>query len=334
MAHSSNPSNPSNFNHSTNHSARRGFSFKLPIARSLMSAPAVWGKMPTHADFITHAMKSGHTQAWTQWLSFNAAQTKIVKPTENQTSMHYVKSPKQAWLSTQDPNTQNKAQNALSNHQATSFMLQAEELAFSKNDFVVGVIFNSMDKVGRKHPFIVYTTAKKRWLKQYWERPQHIAQDWQFWLGQLIKTTFEQSLVIAHAELSAEALNKLNNTLQTQLLLAIQQMWQLHAPRWTQFLLLPPKHPSAQQCQEIINKLLSVSALQTHPLADDSDSHHSRSDPIQPEALKGVQHMPWADWPYRMWRASSKNAFWQQDSQGRYIGAAEKLSQLKVPSFY
>ena len=44
--------------------------------------------------------------------------------------------------------------------------------------------------------------------------------------------------------------------------------------------------------------------------------------------LHGVRHLPWADWPHRLQGARAESAFWQQDAEGRFIGAANRLQKL------
>jgi type VI secretion system protein ImpM len=49
---------------------------------------------------------------------------------------------------------------------------------------------------------------------------------------------------------------------------------------------------------------------------------------IPPPRLHGVRHLPWADWPHRLQGARAESAFWQQDAEGRFIGAANRLQKL------
>jgi type VI secretion system protein ImpM len=291
----------------------------------LMSSPSVWGKFPTSSDFISFGIKSDHALSWTNWLSSHAPP--VIQPKTKQSSSRALHT--FPWT-----NLDTKFNGIPSNEQAVCFMLQPNELFFARNKYVIGVILHSVDKTGRKHPFIVYSLANRRWLKLYWERDHHNAKDWQFWLCQLIQCAFEKSLDLIDADLDVDALSKANNQLQSQLLQSIQQLWHLHSPGWSQFLYFSVKRPSSQQCQDIIDAFLQMSKISSSLSPAQIDSSMDKQTQTPLNLLKGVQRMPWADWPYRMWRARSTNAFWQQDAQGRYIGASERLSHLKVALFY
>lgn len=44
--------------------------------------------------------------------------------------------------------------------------------------------------------------------------------------------------------------------------------------------------------------------------------------------LHGVRYLPWADWPERLQGPRVESAFWQQDAEGRFFGAANRLQKL------
>lgn len=126
--------------------------FQKFIAARLITPPAIWGKLPAHADFVRSGMRHGESQGWQPWLARQAAQV-----------------------------GQGGALPA-------AFVLPPGELAFAPHCFVLGVITPSMDKTGRQHPLLVYQLARPRWVERYFEAQavQSGADDWLFWLARAV----------------------------------------------------------------------------------------------------------------------------------------------------
>lgn len=126
-----------------------------PFGDWRVTPPAIWGKLPDHADFVRSGMRHGELEAWASWLdgeSPNAGADASVKA---------VAVP-------------------------AAFVLPPGTLAFARRRFVLGVIAPSIDRVGRHHPLVVYQQAHPRWVLNHFEVQLRQPRDWQFWLARAV----------------------------------------------------------------------------------------------------------------------------------------------------
>ena len=124
------------------------------IAARVISSPAIWGKLPGHADFVRSGVRHGESDAWRPWLAEHCetATTDV------------------------DPLVVPPA----------SFVLPPATLACSPRHFVVGVIAPSVDRVGRRHPLLVYQMARPRWVERHFRSNAGQPLDWFFWLARVV----------------------------------------------------------------------------------------------------------------------------------------------------
>ena len=92
---------------------------------------------------------------------------------------------------------------------------------------------------------------------------------------------------------------------------AVDQVWALHEPGWSEWLGRAPM-PAEQEALTIL--MAQFGRLGGQDAAD---------------PLRGVYHLPWADWPERTLRAVNPHpAFWLQDCDGGYVNASDNVLQL------
>lgn len=120
-----------------------------------ITPPAIWGKLPNHADFVRSGMRHGELEAWASWLDGQA------------------------------PNAGADA-SAKAVALPAAFVLPPGTLAFARRRFVLGVIAPSIDRVGRHHPLLVYQQAHPRWVLKHFEVQLRQPCDWQFWLARAV----------------------------------------------------------------------------------------------------------------------------------------------------
>jgi type VI secretion system protein ImpM len=234
------------------------------IAARVISSPAIWGKLPGHADFVRSGVRHGESDAWRPWLAEHCetATTDV------------------------DPLVVPPA----------SFVLPPATLACSPRHFVVGVIAPSVDRVGRRHPLLVYQMARPRWVERHFRSNAGQPLDWFFWLAR----------VVGHHLRKGSDVMKLER--------AVRAQWELHAPQWSD---IAGRHPGPDHAAARARAQLAFDEW-----ADPVDS----SDPAH--RLVGVRHLPWADWPQRLQGRHGASAFWQQDTAGGYVNAVVRLKDL------
>lgn len=269
------------------------------IARA--SAPAVWGKLPSHGDFIQHGIKAGEVQAWQHWLAEHVRPKVEPKPTvvpRFRAGEH--------WLSLDAP----QRQKPLAQRVPVAFVLPPGTLTFARQH-VAGVMANSHDRLGREHPIIVYQCVNRRWLEQHVvgdasQEPAAALRQWLFALTRLL-----DRYVQPPDEEGAKSLgpNAPRTTTTLALSQAIDRLWALYVPGWPQRLGMAERMPSLSEVQAV---------LQQAP---------TQSGPAPAESLQGMPRLPWVDWPERLWTKPCA-AFWQQDGQGGYVGSSLRLGEI------
>lgn len=172
-----------------------------------------------------------------------------------------------------------------------SFVMPAHGMPVNDGWLVHGVLMPSEDKVGRPCPFVIYQYVHPRWMKSVWPtHPNQCGQTLLFWWARLARLA-----VNGHVSWG-------------QWVSMFDAVWAAHRPGITQLFGWPPPTVSAR-----------AMALLTGPA--------SPNDPAG--QLRGVQHLPWTDWPERVLQKTNPvAAFWTQDLQGGYVHAGSSLDQL------
>lgn len=125
-----------------------------------VTSPAIWGRLPAHADFVRHGVRHGEAEGWEAWLRGALGRA---------ASQH-------------EPD----AGRALRTSIPIAFVLPPGHVPFAQGRFVLGVILPSTDRVGRRHPLVVYQVARRVWIERHYERHVHEPRSWQFGLARLL----------------------------------------------------------------------------------------------------------------------------------------------------
>lgn len=129
--------------------------------RRLLTAPAIWGKLPGHADFVRHGVRRGEGAAWQAWLGREGA--------------------------LQTSHGKRAARIPI------SFIVPPGSLPFARRRFVLGAMLASHDRVGRPCPLVVYQIAHPQWTRAYLhalDRDEGWQTDWVFQLTRLLAGHF------------------------------------------------------------------------------------------------------------------------------------------------
>lgn len=119
------------------------------ISHRLISPPAIWGKLPGHADFVRSGVRHGEIEAWQSWLAEQAVAGAV-----NDAALLPI-----------------------------AFVLPPRSLAFAPRRFVLGVVAPSEDRTGRRHPILIYQRAHARWVQRHCESQAVRSRDWLYWLA-------------------------------------------------------------------------------------------------------------------------------------------------------
>ncbi|MDQ7998137.1 MAG: type VI secretion system-associated protein TagF [Luteibacter sp.] len=237
----------------------------LAIDRWRITPPAIWGKLPAHADFVRSGVRHGEVDAWVSWLDAQSHGARM------------------------DVRARTGAL-------PVAFVLPPGTLPFARRRFVLGVIAPSIDKVGRHHPLLVYQKARPRWIRRHFEAQLRQPRDWQFWTARAVTRHIDGS---APSNLAA-------------LQCTLRSLWRVQTTQ--------QGASGAGVRDALMRQSASPTVLRTASLQGKGSETGS--------GLHGVRYLPWADWPDRLEGAHAESAFWQQDAQGRFVGAANRLQRL------
>jgi len=287
-----------------------------------VSPPAIWGKVPSHADFVTHGVKADEVAALQHWLA-DQVRALPAAPRQAPSGRPLASQPAERWMAL-EPERYKASPHSI----PVAFVLPPGVLPFSGPHHVLGVVANSCDKLGRQHPLIVYQRANARWLRQHFASRGDDAQDaasaqaglrqpWLFWLARLVSRYARHPDAAAwldesegHMPAAMAAATAPSAGVPLSLSTAVAALWALHAPGLPQWVGVAQRAPAAAALQGVIDGAVSVVE---HDAADD---------------LRGVAYAPWGDWPDRLWSTRPAAAYWQQDSYGGYVGASQRLGEL------
>lgn len=246
-----------------------------------VAPPAVWGKVPTQGDFVSHRACVAEREAWQRWVE----QVWPLRP-QPAPAMARPRAPGQRWMQLDAVPVVRRL------HQVpVAFVMPPGRLSFAPSQFVQGVLVASTDKVGRACPLIVYQKVSPGWMRRLW---QPCGQD------------HGRTPLYGWARLAWQAVQP--DTVWSDWLAQLDGLWQLQAPGLAQWWGAPITALDTGRAEQVIGA------------ARDDDPAHG---------LRGVYHLPWADWPERVLKRTDPVAtFWTQDAQGGYVQAGTSLMQL------
>lgn len=199
----------------------------------IVSPPAVWGKLPTHADYVQQGVRDQEVSYWQAWL---AGQVRPAGELPDDQAPH--------------PGI------------PVIFALPPRALGFAPHHWVSGVAAASCDKLGRAHPIIVYQQSDARWLRQQFERLSHDpaapqSHGWHHWLARAV-ARYSPSMIEKKpaAEVPGVSLTTL-----------VRQLWDMHSPGMWQYIGLRRRAPNAHAVKSLLDEA-SKSGLADDPAAD------------------------------------------------------------------
>lgn len=261
--------------------------FSEQLNRRWMASPlSIWGKLPSHGDFLRHRATAAQAQDWQDWVSRVWSQRpEAHAPQRQRAAMHG----DPGWVALEPRTVAVDLADV-----PVAFVMQPGAMPFAPGHCVQGVIVASSDQVGRPCPIIIFQLLAPGWLRHTWSsRPSQAHHDLLYWLARIAART--------HA--SEGSWDDLTH--------AVDALWQQHAPNWRHLLGAPLPAPDSLQLDTL---------LRAYCAHDTADLAHS---------LRGVQRMPWANWPAQIVRSEKPvHAYWQQDMRGGYVNASENLSAL------
>ena len=223
--------------------------------------PSLWGKWPTHGDYVRHNVSHEQAEFWIQW-----------------TADYWHQRPRSLNI-------------------PIAFIFPPRATSFAGNYFVRGVITASEDKVGRSCPLVIFQEVTHREISRMWSLPtestahehgRHLL----YWWARLV----------ARAVTPAELFRVME---------FVDLIWHRHEPNLLEIFGKSTKASDLTDLELLLNDFAS-------PVARDDAAR-----------LKGVRHLPWADWPSRVLRQSGAvSTYWMQDIHGGYISASDEILKL------
>ena len=264
--------------------------------RWLVSPPAVWGKLPSHADYVRHRVGFQEDALWQDWLLREVGERAFVA----QESARRPPKAHDPWV-----RLDATAPKPGPGQVPISFALPSKALHHRIDAQVIGVLARSEDSRGRVHPLIVYQFCSVRWLRQCFAQStppedQATPPGWLYWLSRLMVR-----YIHPHAQ-TAMPVHQ-----------AVDELWSAFAPGWLHGLGVQRRSPDAAR----LHQWLQTARLPGPPEHDAM------------QMLHGVRHLPWLDWPQRIWQGAPEpreplKSYWQHDAVGGYVGASAKLPEL------
>lgn len=214
--------------------------------------PVAWGKLPAYADFIRIGSPGAHAACWGAWFGAHPVASLATRSTKTARRA----APGIDWHELQPREWTDKPfMHAI----PWCFVLPPGALGFAANDRVVGAMSESCDKVGRRHPFVIYQIVSGDWMVRHLASARSPLFWWARLLAQYTPPVIQTSHTVAGADLDAR----------------LERLSALYRRPWWQAL-GPWRPPDARACRDAVG-------------------HASDNDPAT--ALEGVSTPPWAPLP-------------------------------------
>jgi type VI secretion system protein ImpM len=198
------------------------------MSKRWMAAPlAIWGKLPTHGDFLRHRCTPAQAHDWQAWVGSvwnprpaSQADKRPLRAVPGETG----------WL-TLEPRKVATDLGAV----PVAFVMPPGALPFSPAHCVQGVMLASEDQVGRPCPLIIFQQIAPAWLRRTWSDPSvKSPHDMLYWLARIAARTHA-------ADKDWEALTR-----------AVDSVWQAHAPGWRQWVGATAPAPGSVQLDALL----------------------------------------------------------------------------------
>jgi type VI secretion system protein ImpM len=266
----------------------------------LASPVALWGKMPCRGDFIRRNLPFEQEEALERWVGQKRG---LLSPQDSPPARQVTNG--LPWNSLESPARRPPAFDSLAfgyPGQPWCFALSPRRLPGPADRYRIGVWMNSRDKVGREYPLVMIQTVARRWARQYFALHTECPCEWLFNAARLIAHSIHAQEDGDDRPAGPAEKEDGEPDPVSRLMARLNALWSLYAPDWRHSLGKRIALPGyeARWIRELIDP----------PGPDDPVRH-----------LEGVRFLPWADWPRCLLDSSEKGYFWQQNLNGRFIGA-------------
>ncbi|QDL54681.1 TagF domain-containing protein [Rhodoferax aquaticus] len=203
---------------------------RYAVKKRLVTPLAIWGKLPSHGDFLRHIASPREAADWQEWALhvWNRHHQTSVRPRSPETG----RSAQQGWMHL-EPVASPVSMRAM----PVSFVMQPGTLPFAPQRFVVGAILDSEDSVGRACPLVIYQQVSRHWMAQLLNsNTLGQGQDLMFWLCRLLARTYA-----THADWQ-------------KLVRAVDALWTLYTPGVSNLLSSPPHLVEAALARGVVKR--------------------------------------------------------------------------------
>lgn len=266
----------------------------------LVQPPAVWGKLPSHADYVHYRATAQQAHDWQKWVT----EVWLRRPLQARES-DFTRASRRGrsnWL---------QLEVGVRTDLATvpvAFILQPGSLDFAPQHFIQGVMVVSQDAVGRECPLIIYQIATLPWMSQIWCEQEVQNQPS---LTDVRESSNDHSRHLLYWLARVAACVHANEMTPETLCGAVDTVWQEFEPSWAQLMKKDRRRANTVALRARLSRL-GIGASQDAA-----------------KGLKGVQQLPWANWPERILRPQRPMpVFWQQDVNGGYVSASDNFQSL------
>ena len=200
------------------------------LSRRWLAGPmSIWGKLPSHGDFLRHRTSAAQARDWQDWVTRVWSQ----RPEGQSTSrMHGKVRGEPGWVSLEPRKVATDLAEV-----PVAFVLQPGAMPFAPKHCVQGVMVSSEDQIGRHCPLIIFQQITPAWMRRSWAGPvPQSHHDLLYWLSRIAART--------HA--SDKSWDELTG--------AVDAVWQAHAPNWKHLLGAPIPAPSSLQLDSLVRK--------------------------------------------------------------------------------
>jgi type VI secretion system protein ImpM len=195
--------------------------------RWLAGRLAIWGKLPSHGDFLKHRTSAAQAQDWQDWVSRVWSQRSAARPL---TPPRGTVRGEAGWVSLEP--RRGAADLA---EVPVAFVMQPGAMAFSPKHCVQGVMVASEDQVGRPCPLIIFQQVAPAWLRRTWAaKPANSHHDMLYWLAR----------IAARAHAADRNWDDLTR--------AVDAVWMAHAPNWRHLVGAPLPAPSSMHLDTVV----------------------------------------------------------------------------------
>ncbi|WP_439891974.1 type VI secretion system-associated protein TagF [Ralstonia sp. 25C] len=237
---------------------------------------SVWGKLPAFGDFIRSRASAAQVEDWRHWFQCHPIQEMGRRPLSLQRHG--------SGIAPDWHRADAAASASVPAHPLPwSFVLSPGCLPFSGNRFVAGVMIDSCDKVGRRHPLVIFQVVSGRWLVDALAQPRNAL----FWQARLIARYMPTPNGQVDVACTAVPLD-----------VRLARLFDAARPG-------------------ILAKLGLRRAVPPQDMAALLGPEHQND---IAGALRGTASAPWSRWPHCLTEQRNSGWFWQQDRQGHFVG--------------